>query len=264
MFTMKTIILSAIFSLTITAPLVAANTNVLGDTRSRASYAIGMMLGTRWKQQGLEVNPDLVLRGLRDVQSGKATLMTEPEMNETLNQYQHELAAKAEKRRLEIAQKNQEAGKVFLERNKEKKGVMTLPDGLQYKVITEGAGLSPTADDTATVSYEGSLIDGTKFDSSDKAQFRVGGVIPGWSEALTHMSVGSKWQLFIPSDLAYGPYGRPPRIEPNSVLVFTVELLAIDHPKPVTSDIIKVPSAEEMKNGAKVEIIKPEDVPKAQ
>jgi len=89
-------------------------------------------------------------------------------------------------------------------------------------------------------------------------------VIPGWAEALTHMKTGSKWQLFIPPDLAYGLYGRPPRIEPNSVLIFTVELLSIEHPQPVTSDIIKVPSAAEMKNGAKVEIIKPEDLQKAQ
>ena len=115
-----------------------------------------------------------------------------------------------------------------------------------------------------TVSYEGKLIDGTKFDSSDQVQFRVGGVIRGWTEALTHMKAGAEWQLFIPSDLAYGPYGRPPRIGPDSVLVFTVELLSIQHPQPVTSDIIKVPSAEEMKKGAQVEIIKPGDVQKAQ
>jgi FKBP-type peptidyl-prolyl cis-trans isomerase FklB len=265
MFAMKTIILTAIFSLTIASPLLAADTNVLGDDKSRASYAIGMMLGERWKAQGLtDVNYDTMLRGLKDVQAGGATLMTDQEMRETLTQYQHELAAKEEKHRGEIAEKNKQSGEAFLAQNKEKKGIVTLPNGLQYKVITGGTGPSPAASDTVTVSYQGTLIDGTAFDSSDKAQFRVDGVIPGWTEALTHMKAGAKWQLFIPSDIAYGPYGRPPRIEPNSVLVFTVELLSIEHPKPVTSDIIKVPSAEEMKNGAKVEIIKPEDVQKAQ
>jgi FKBP-type peptidyl-prolyl cis-trans isomerase FklB len=265
MFAMKTIILTAIFCLTITAPLLAANTNVLGDEKSRNSYAIGMMLGERWKAQGVtDVNYDMVLRGLKDVQAGGATLMTDQEMRGALTQFQHELAANEEKRRGEIAEKNKQAGETFLAQNKEKKGIVTLPDGLQYKVITEGTGPSPAASDTVTVTYQGTLIDGTEFDSSDKVQFRVDGVIPGWTEALTHMKAGAKWQLFIPSDLAYGPNGRPPRIEPNSVLVFTVELLSIEHPKPITSDIIKVPSAEEMKKGAKVEIIKPEDVQKAQ
>ncbi len=265
MFTMKTIILTAIFCLTIAAPLLAADTNMLGDEKSRNSYAIGMYYGERWKAQGItDVNYDMVVRGLKDVQAGGATLMTDQEMRQTLTQFQHELAASEEKRRAEIATRNKQAGETFLAQNKEKKGVFTLPDGLQYKVITEGNGSSPVASDTVTVSYQGTLIDGTEFDSSDRAQFRVDGVIPGWTEALTHMKAGAKWQLFIPSDLAYGPMGRLPRIEPNAVLVFTVELLSIEHPKPVTSDIIKVPSAEEMKKGAKVEIIKPEDVQSAQ
>ena len=115
--------------------------------------------------------------------------------------------------------------------------------------------------------YRGTLIDGTEFDHSDKAEFRVDRVIRGWSEALTRMKVGSQWRLFVPSELAYGQSGRPPRIEPNSVLIFDVELLSIKQPEPkapLTSDIIKVPSAEEMKNGAKVEVIKPQDLEKAQ
>ncbi|MGB7768116.1 MAG: FKBP-type peptidyl-prolyl cis-trans isomerase [Verrucomicrobiia bacterium] len=239
-------------------------TNVLADDKSRVSYAIGMMLGTRWKQDGIDVSNEMVLRALNDVQAGRTTLLTEKEMGETLSEFQRGLAAKAEKRRQELAEKNRQAGEAFLAQNKEKNGVVTLPDGLQYKVITAGTGPSPAAGDTVTVNYEGTLIDGTKFDSSDKAQFRVGGVIRGWTEALTHMQAGSKWQLFIPSDLAYGPYGRPPRIGPESVLIFTIELLSIEHPQPATSDIIKVPSAEEMKKGAKVEIIKPEDVKKVQ
>ena len=115
-----------------------------------------------------------------------------------------------------------------------------------------------------TVSYEGTVIDGKMFDRSDKASFMISGVIPGFREALTSMKVGSQWQLFIPPDLAYGPYGRGPIIEPNSVLIFNVHLLSVQHPQPLTSDIIKVPSAEEIKNGAQIEIISPEEVKKMQ
>jgi FKBP-type peptidyl-prolyl cis-trans isomerase FklB len=271
---MKTIILTVVFSLTVAAPLLAYDTNVLSNDKLRDSYAIGMMLGGNWKQAGIEVNDDTVLRGLKDVEAGGATLMTEQEMGETLNQFKRELAAKAEKQRQEMAETNKQAGDAFLAENKEKKGVVTLPDGLQYKVISEGTGPSPAADDTVTVSYEGTLINGTKFDSSDKVQLRVDGVIRGWSEAIARMKVGSQWQLFIPPDLAYGLYGRPPRIGPNSVLVFTIKLLSIEHPNPaasnithptpLTSDIIMVPSAEEIKKGAKVQIIKPEDLQKAE
>ena len=150
-----------------------------------------------------------------------------------------------------------------------------LPDGLQYQVITAGTGAVPTVADMVTVNYSGTLLDGTEFDSSYKrgqpAQFPVSNVIPGWTEALTQMKVGSKWQLFIPSELAYGEPGRP-GIPPNSVLIFEMELLSTQHRRrhapppsaqPLTSDIIKVPSAEEMKKGAKIEVIKPEDVAKA-
>ncbi|HLX94840.1 MAG TPA: FKBP-type peptidyl-prolyl cis-trans isomerase [Verrucomicrobiae bacterium] len=265
MFTMKTTILTIVFSLTVAAPLLAADTNVLSDEKSRASYAIGMMLGTRWRANNItDLNYDLVLRGMKDAEAGGATLLNQQEMGQTLTQFQQTLAAQAAKQREEVAATNKLAGDAYLAQNRQKPGVVTLPDGLQYKVLTDGTGESPTANDTVTVSYDGTLIDGTRFDSSSKAQFRVGGVIPGWSEALTHMKVGSKWQLFIPSDLAYGSYGRPPRIGPGSVLIFTVDLIAVEHPQPITSDIIKVPSAEDMKNGAKVQIIKPEDLQKAQ
>ena len=262
--TMKAIILTAVCSLSVVAPLLADDTNVLGDDKSRVSYAIGMTLGQRWKADDV-TNLDfaLLVQGVKDAQGGGATLMTTEDVRKTLSQFSQQLATQQAKKRQELAEKNAKAGEAFLARNKEQKGVVTLPDGLQYKVITDGSGPSPAADDTVTVSYEGTSIDGKKFDSSDKAQVRVGGVIRGWSEALTRMKVGSKWQLFIPAELAYGPGGRP-GIEPDSTLIFTVELLSIEHPQPVTSDIIKVPSAEEMKKGAKVEIIKPEDVQKAQ
>jgi FKBP-type peptidyl-prolyl cis-trans isomerase FklB len=262
---MKAIILTAIFSSSFLMPVLAYDTNVLGDEHARVSYAIGMMFGEQLKAgQATNLNDDLLMRGLKDSQAGGAMLLTTGEMRDTLNRYGQELRAQAEKRRQETAEKNQKAGEAFLAKNKTKKGVVTLPDGLQYKIITDGKGETIAASDIVTVRYEGRLIDGTKFDSSDKTQFQVGGVIRGWTEGLTHMKVGSKWELYIPSDLAYGSSGRPPRIEPGSTLIFEVELLGVEHPQPVTSDIIKVPSADEMKRGAQVQILKPEDVQKAQ
>ncbi|HUA68000.1 MAG TPA: FKBP-type peptidyl-prolyl cis-trans isomerase [Candidatus Saccharimonadales bacterium] len=262
---MKTTIIAVIFSMTMVSPLLADDTNLLSDDKARVSYALGMIVGEGWKAHGAtNLDFDIVIRGLKDAEAGGSTLMTTPEMRTTLMQFQQELAKQEEQRRQELGEKNAKTGASFLAKNKDKSGVVTLPDGLQYKVLAKGTGASPTANDTVTVSYTGTLLDGTTFDSSDKAQFRVGGVIPGWTEALTNMTVGAKWQLFIPSELAYGAYGRPPRIEPNSVLIFTVELLSIEHPQPITSDIIKVPSAEEIKNGAKVQIITPEELKKMQ
>jgi FKBP-type peptidyl-prolyl cis-trans isomerase FklB len=192
----------------------------------------------------------------------------------TIDAFSKELGAKQQQKQMELAAKNKTEGDAFLAANKNQPGVQTLPDGLQYLVITNGTGEIPTAGDTVTVNYRGTLIDGTEFDSSYKrgqpATFPVGGVIRGWTEALQKMNAGSKWKLFVPSDLAYGPQGRP-GIAPNAVLIFEVELLAVQHPtppsaanSPLTSDIIKVPSAEEMKKGAQIETIKAEDVPKLQ
>jgi FKBP-type peptidyl-prolyl cis-trans isomerase len=195
------------------------------------------------------------------------------EMRDTLTAFQKEFQ---QKKRMEIAAKIKAEGEAFLATNKNNPGVVTLPDGLQYKVITNGTGATPAPTDIVTVNYRGTFIDGKKFDSGHPAQFSVGGVIRGWTEALTRMKVGSKWELFVPPDLAYGEQGRPniPPIPPNSVLIFELELLstqsapppppvASNNP-PLTSDIIKVPSAGEIKQGAKTEINKPEDVKKIQ
>jgi len=246
-----------------------AGTNVFNDEKARVSYAIGMSMGHTLQRQGIEVDANLVARGVNDVLSGP-TLFTLEQAQETLTAFQKELAAKA-------AAKNQADGEAFLATNKNNPGVVTLPDGLQYKVITNGDGMIPTPNDVVTVNYRGTLIDGTEFDSSIKrgkpAQFSVGNVIPGWTEALTQMKVGSKWQLFVPSKLAYGERRRP-GIPANSVLIFEVELVSTELQSPpasgvltnlpLTSDIIKVPSAEEMKKGAKIEVIKPEDAAKLQ
>jgi len=254
-----------------------SGTNVFSGENSRSSYAIGMLFGSRWKEQGVDVDYNWLVRGLKDAQAGGSTLMTDQEINSTLSQFQKDINAKQGKRRQEIAETNKQAGEAFLAQNKTKPGVVTMPDGLQYKIITNGSGATPVMNDTVAVNYRGTFIDGKEFDSSAKAghpaQFTVGNVIHGWTEALMQMKAGSKWRLFVPSELAYGERGRP-SIPANSVLIFEIELISTEHQSPaapavstsapLTSDIIKVPSAEEMKKGAKIEVIKPEDAEKLQ
>jgi FKBP-type peptidyl-prolyl cis-trans isomerase FklB len=266
------------------APLVRADTtnvtsSVLSDDKARVSYAIGLNIGHNFKQQNLDVDSDLVGRAIKDVVAGNPELMTEAEVKETLTAFQKEFRAKQQARMAQLAITNKADGEAFLATNKNQPGVITLADGLQYLVLTNGSGATPAATDKVTVNYRGTLLDGTEFDSSYKrgepASFPVGGVIPGWTEALQKMSVGSKWKLFIPAGLAYGEKGQR-GIPPNSLLIFEVELISIAPAtpaapapvavpaQPLTSDIIKVPSAEEMKKGAKIEVIKPEDAAKAQ
>jgi len=284
---MKTFFLTTVVSLTAAAQLFADDTtNVLADDKSRLSYAIGMMFASRWKEQGVDVDNNLVLRGLNDQQAGRPTLISQQEGHDIIIKFQQMLADNQKKMRDEMLTRNKAEGEVFLAQNKSQPGVMVMPangmDGktyeLQYKVITEGAGEMPTAQDSVTVNYRGTFINGSEFDSSAKAghpvQFPVARVIRGWTEALTHMKVGSKWQLFVPSELAYGTSGYSV-VEPNKSLVFEVELVSIEHPQarpmpvaipvqPLTSDIIRVPSKAEMDKGAKVEVLKPEDVQKIQ
>jgi FKBP-type peptidyl-prolyl cis-trans isomerase FklB len=271
---MKTTVLAVILSVGVAGPLLAGGTNILSDEKSRVSYAIGMMLGHNWQQQGLEVDPDIAAHAIKDVQSGGATLLSQQEMQETLTTFQKEFKAKQQAMQAEKAAKDKAEGAAFLAANKSKPGVITLPDGLQYTVLASGTGATPAGNDVVSVNYRGTLIDGTEFDSSYKrgqpASFPVNGVIRGWTEALQLMKTGSKWKLFIPSELAYGENGQR-GIPPNSVLIFEVELLAVQPgaqpaapAQPLTSDIIKVPSAEEMKKGAKIETLKAEDVQKMQ
>lgn len=269
---MKNLILGAALAFGVASTVKADDTNVLADEKSKVSYAIGLMLGHNWQQQALDINADIAATAIKTVQSGGKELMSQQEVQETLAAFQKEVAAKQQQRRAEMAVKNKAEGDAFLAANKNNPGVESLPDGLQYLVITNGSGPVPTANDTVTVNYRGTLLDGTEFDSSYKrgqpATFHVGGVIRGWTEALQKMPVGSKWKLFIPSELAYGEQGNR-NIAPNSTLIFEVELLNTKSPEqpkapaPITSDIIKVPSAEEMKKGAKIEVIKPEEVKEA-
>lgn len=203
----------------------------LKDQKSKVSYGIGMSLGTDFKAQGIEVDPEVMAQAIRDVTTGGKTLMTEEEVRQVITDFQKELVAKQEAKAKEAGVKNLKDGEAFLAQNSKKEGVITLPSGLQYKVEKKGTGKKPGEKDSVTVHYKGTLIDGTEFDSSYKrgepVSFPVGGVIPGWTEALQLMEEGSKWQLFIPAKLAYGERGAGAQIGPNSTLVFEVELLKV-------------------------------------
>ena len=219
------------------APLAAsaADAPALKTEKDKLSYSLGMDVANSFMKQGVEVDPAVFARGFADAYSGGPTVLTEKEVKEAIMNLQKELMAKQQAKMKDEAAKNKEAGKAFLEANAKKEGVVTLPSGLQYKVVKEGTGPTPTADDTVTVNYKGTLIDGTEFDSSYKrgqpATFPVKGVIPGWTEALQKMKVGSTWELFIPPSLAYGERGAGRVIGPDSTLVFEVELLGIKDKK---------------------------------
>lgn len=208
----------------------------LKTQKEKASYALGMNIGTSLHKQDLPIDPALVSRGLRDAMAGGKMLMTEDEMKAALQQLrgqvQEQQAAKAHAE----GEGNRKAADAFLAANKSKEGVKTLADGLQYKVLKEGTGPKPSATDTVSVNYRGMLIDGKEFESSYKegkpVTFPVNGVIKGWTEALQMMPVGSKWQLYIPPDLAYGDNPRPGGlIKPGDALIFDVELLSIGEQK---------------------------------
>jgi FKBP-type peptidyl-prolyl cis-trans isomerase FklB len=209
----------------------------LTTPKQKNSYALGMSIGLGFQKQGIDKSVDstLVLRGLRDALGGSKTAMTEDEMKAALQQLRTEVMSAQEAKAKEAGASNRKEGETFLAANKSKDGVKALPDGLQYKVLTEGSGPKPTASDTVTVNYRGTLISGKEFDSSYKrgqpATFPVGGVIKGWTEALQLMPVGSKWQLFIPADLAYGDRGAGADIGPGDTLIFEVELLSIGEQK---------------------------------
>ncbi len=210
----------------------AADTQELKTEKDKISYAIGLDIGNSMKRNGIEVDPDILVQGMKALLSGSKPLMTEQEVRTTLTSLQKDLQAKQQEKAKEVGGKNKADGEVFLAKNKAKDGVKTLQSGLQYKVLSEGKGKTPKATDTVTVHYRGTLIDGTEFDSSIKrgepATFQVMGVIKGWTEALQLMKEGSKWQLFIPSTLAYGEAGAPGgAIGPNAVLIFEVELLNV-------------------------------------
>lgn len=210
---------------------VQAEESLLKTKKDKISYAIGMDIGNNLKKQPVELNPEVISQGLWDAMSDGKTLMTEQEYIDTMTTFRNEMTQKQTAQMKEAGDRNKKEGEKFLADNKKKEGVVTTASGLQYKVITKGTGASPKATDTVSVHYKGTLIDGKEFDSSYRrgqpASFPVNGVIKGWTEALLLMKVGAKWQVLIPSELAYGERGAGRDIGPNSTLIFEVELLSI-------------------------------------
>jgi FKBP-type peptidyl-prolyl cis-trans isomerase FklB len=206
----------------------------LKDSKDKVSYSIGLDIGNTFKRQKLDINLEVLFAGLKDAISGATPLMTEDQVKETLAAFSKEMMEKQAAERKVTAEANEAVGKKFLAENKTKPGVKTTASGLQYKVLKEGTGPSPKTTDSVVANYKGTLIDGKEFDSSYKrnepATFPVSGVIKGWTEALQLMKVGSKYQLFVPPDLAYSSRGAGPDIGPNATLIFEVELVGIKPP----------------------------------
>ena len=206
-------------------------TPALKTTIEQASYAIGVDIGKNLKGAGVEVNANLVAKGIMDALAGGKLLLSDAEMRTAITALQREMTTQREAKQAIAAEKNATEGKVFLAANKKKAGVKTTKSGLQYRVIKAGKGASPKATDQVKTHYEGRLINGKVFDSSYKrgepATFPVNGVIKGWTEALQLMKVGSQWELYVPSELGYGPRGTGADIGPNSTLIFKVELLEV-------------------------------------
>jgi len=219
------------------APVRSATALTLKTQKEKASYALGMKIGGDLKKQGVNaaVDPAIAARGFKDALAGSKPLLTEDEERAALTQLQTEVRDKQQAKAHEEGAVARKEGEAFLAANKSKEGVVTLPSGLQYKILTAGTGPKPTASDTVTCNYRGTLLNGKEFDSSYKRghpeTFPVGGVIKGWTEALQLMPVGSKWQLFIPADMAYGDRGAGGDIGPGETLIFEVELLSIGEQK---------------------------------
>ena len=207
----------------------------LKDQKDKESYSLGYQFGQYLKMQGVDINLDVYTSAIKDALGNKEPLMSKDEIIAAIRGVEQRVQAARQKVLKEKAAKNLEEGKAFLAENQKKKDVKTLPSGLQYKVLKEGSGKTPKETDTVSVNYKGTLLDGTEFDSSYKRgqpiSFKVGEVIKGWSEALQHMKEGSKYQLFIPPDLAYGERAIGQTIAPNSTLIFEVDLIKVEETK---------------------------------
>jgi len=223
--------LTAIFSISFLINICFAAEKVeLKGQKDKESYSLGYQFGQSLKAQGLDIDLEVYASGIKDALSGTKALLGQEEMQKTLLELQKRVAAARQKELKERTERNLSEGKAFLEGNKKKEGVKTLPSGLQYKVLTEGSGKTPKAADNVTINYKGTFINGSEFDSSYKrgkpTTFQVDKVVKGWTEALQLMKEGSKWELFIPPELGYGERGTGP-IPPNSVLIFEVELISV-------------------------------------
>jgi FKBP-type peptidyl-prolyl cis-trans isomerase FklB len=210
----------------------AVETPKIEDEKDRVNYSLGYQIGGDLKRQGVELQSELVVKGIQDAISGTNPMMTPQEMRTALIDLKKRIEKTEREKLLQDSVKNLAEGEAFLSENTKKEGIQVLPSGLQYRVVREGYGASPKATDTVTVNYRGTHIDGTEFDSSFKrnnpASFRVNRVISGWTEALQLMKEGAKWELFIPAKLAYGERGAGNGIPPNIALIFEVELISVE------------------------------------
>lgn len=213
----------------------AETNSAFANTKDKVSYCIGLSMGSSWKKQALDVNPEMVAKGLKEGMSDAKPSLTEDEVRQTLMEFQKEMMGKQQEKAKVQGEKNKKDGEAFLAENKKKDGVKVTASGLQYTIEKEGNGAKPTATNTVVANYRGTLLDGTEFDSSYKrgepAEFPVDGLIKGWTEALQLMKVGAKYKLFIPSELAYGEQGAGEKIGPNATLIFELELLEIKDTK---------------------------------
>lgn len=232
---MKLQLIAALGILFLVSQVSAEENLVLKNQKDKVSYIIGMEIGKNFKKQSIDIDPDILTKGIKDAISGGKPLLTEQEIQENMVTFQKEMMAKQEELAKKLGENNKKEGEAFLVENKKKDGVKTLPSGLQYKVTKAGTGKKPKLTDTVTTQYRGTLIDGTEFDSSYRrgqpVSFPVTGVIPGWTEALQLMEEGAKWQLFIPPNLAYGERGAGRDIGPNATLIFEIELVSIQEKK---------------------------------
>jgi FKBP-type peptidyl-prolyl cis-trans isomerase len=218
----------------------------LKTEKDKVNYGIGVSIGKSLKQQGMEVDLNLVMKGLKDELSGNKLLLSDDELRKTMTSFQQELRQKQMQARQTAAMNNKKEGEDFQAENKKKEGVVTLPSGLQYQILKAGAGQKPTETNTVEVRYRGTLLNGKEFDSSgsDTRTFKLAQIIPGWREALQLMPVGSKWRLVVPSNLAYGERGMGQTIMPNSTLIFEVELVGIKQAEAKGPEAVKPPGTK--------------------
>jgi FKBP-type peptidyl-prolyl cis-trans isomerase FklB len=228
---MRLLCIAALVVVLVAGQAVAAEKTNIKSDKGKRSYSIGYDIGNMIKSQGIEVDSNLVAKGLKDILSGAKPAMTEKEMQDSLKALNQEIMAKRVAKFKEVADKNKKEGDAFLAENKKKPGITTMPDGLQYRVIKEGSGESPTATSKVKAHYKGTLINGTEFDSSYKRnqplEIEIDKVIAGWQKILPMMKEGGKVEIFVPSELAYGERGQGNVIGPNSVLIFEIELVSI-------------------------------------
>ncbi|KTD56592.1 macrophage infectivity potentiator [Legionella santicrucis] len=225
------LVTAAIMGLAMSTAMAATDATSLTTDKDKLSYSIGADLGKNFKNQGIDINPEALAKGMQDGMSGAQLILTEEQMKDVLSKFQKDLMAKRSAEFNKKAEENKAKGDAFLSANKSKPGIVVLPSGLQYKIIDAGTGSKPGKSDTVTVEYTGTLIDGTVFDSTEKAgkpaTFQVSQVIPGWTEALQLMPSGSTWEVYVPADLAYGSRSVGGPIGPNETLIFKIHLISV-------------------------------------